>query len=43
MKTILSTYDLDRDRITMDPFVNPLSSYFYVIDDAYQAKLSNIR
>ena len=35
MKAILSTYDISSDNIYVIPYVNPLSSYYYEIDDEY--------
>lgn len=42
MKLILSTYDIDREDITIQPITNPISSYYYVIDEAYSAKLKEL-
>lgn len=41
MRAILSTYDIDRNDITIQPCGNPLSSYLYIIDDAdaYRKKI----
>ena len=39
MKVILSSYDIDKSEITMQPVINPLSSYYYEITDAYRAKI----
>lgn len=35
MHIILSTYDIDPSEVTIIPYVNPASSYYYEIDDAY--------
>ena len=42
MRAILTTYDIDRKDITVQPVINPLSSYYYVIDDAYRAKVKEL-
>ena len=39
MKAILTTYDVDRKDITIQPVINPWSSYIYEIDEAYTAKI----
>lgn len=39
MRAILSTYDIDRNDVTLRPCSNPISSYVYIIDDAYIKKL----
>ncbi len=39
MKTILTTYDVDRKDITIQPVISPWSSYLYEIDEAYIAKI----
>ena len=39
MKVILSSYDIDKSEITIQPVINPLSSYYYEITDAYRAKI----
>ncbi len=39
MKAILTTYNVDRKDITIQPVINPLSSYLYEIDEAYTAKI----
>ena len=36
MRTILSTYSIEENEITIQPVQNPLSSYYYEIDDAYR-------
>ena len=36
MRTILSTYDIERSKIILMPVRMPFSSYYYVIDDAYR-------
>ncbi|MEE1504161.1 MAG: M56 family metallopeptidase [Acutalibacteraceae bacterium] len=35
MRAILSTYDVNNEDVTIQPVINPLSSYFYEIDDIY--------
>ena len=42
MRAILTTYDIDRKDITVQPVINPLSSYYYEIDDAYRAKVKEL-
>ena len=42
MRAILTTYDIDRKDITVQPVINPLSSYYYEIDDAYRAKVKGL-
>ena len=42
MRAILTTYDIDRNDITIQPVRNPLSSYYYVIDNAYRKKVKNL-
>ncbi len=42
MRAILTTYDIDRKDITIQPVSNPLSSYHYVIDDAYREKVEEL-
>ena len=42
MRAILTTYDIDRKDITVQPVINPLSSYYYEIDDAYRAKIKEL-
>ena len=42
MRAILTTYDIDKKDITVQPVNNPLSSYYYVIDNAYRAKIKQI-
>lgn len=39
MKIILSSYDISSDKLYVLPYRNPLSSYYYAIDDAYIEKL----
>ena len=41
MRAILTTYDIDRNDITIQPVRNPLSSYYYVIDNAYRKKVKD--
>lgn len=37
MRAILSTYDINNEDVTIQPVTNPLSSYFYEIDDTYRS------
>lgn len=39
MRAILTTYNIDQKDITLQPVINPLSSYCYVIDDTYRSKI----
>ncbi len=39
MKTILSTYDIPEEYISVIPFNHPLSSYYYEITDEYTSKV----
>ena len=39
MKVILSSYDIDKNDITIQPVINPLSSYYYEITDVYKSKI----
>ena len=38
MKAILTTYNVEKRDITIQPVINPWSSYIYEIDEAYVAK-----
>ena len=42
MKTILSSYDLKKEDVEIKAVVNPLSSYYYEIDDDYVEKIKNL-
>lgn len=42
MRAILSTYDIDRNDVTVRPCSNPISSYLYIIDDTYIKKLEEL-
>lgn len=42
MRAILTTYNIDQKDITVRPVINPLSSYYYDIDDAYRAKVKEL-
>lgn len=42
MRAILTTYDIDKKDITIQPVINPLSSYYYEIDDMYTAKIEEL-
>lgn len=39
MRSILTTYEIDQKDITIQPITNPLSSYYYEINDAYRTKI----
>ena len=42
MRAILTTYDIDRKDITVQPVINHLSSYYYEIDDAYRTRVKEL-
>ena len=42
MRAILTTYDIDQKDISIHPVRNPLSSYYYEINDAYRAKIKEL-
>lgn len=42
MRAILTTYDIDKKDIVIAPVYNPLSSYYYKIDDAYRARIQEL-
>ncbi|MBR2876743.1 MAG: hypothetical protein IKC01_06375 [Clostridia bacterium] len=42
MRAILSTYDINNEDVTIHPVINPLSSYFYEIDDTYREFVKNL-
>lgn len=42
MRAILTAYDIDRNDITIQPVRNPLSSYYYEIDNAYRKKVKDL-
>ena len=42
MRAILTTYDIDRKDITVQPVINPLSSYYYEIDAPYQEEVRTV-
>ena len=42
MRAILTTYDIDQKDISIHPVRNPLSSYYYEIDDEYRAKIKEL-
>lgn len=42
MKTILSTYTIDKKNIIIRTEVNPLSSYYYEIDENYRVKIKEL-
>ena len=42
MRAILSTYDVEQKDITVQPVINPFSSYVYNIDTAYRARVKEI-
>ena len=42
MRFIISTYNMDKKDITIRTEINPLSSYYYEIDDEYRAKVKDL-
>ena len=42
MRSILNTYNIEREKVLLRPIVNPISSYHYTIDEAYCKKLENV-
>ena len=42
MRTILTTYEIEQKDITIHPVRNPLSSYYYEIDDAYRTGVKEL-
>ena len=42
MRAILATYDIDQKDISVHPVRNPLSSYYYEINDAYHSKVKEM-
>ena len=42
MRAILTTYDIDQKDITVQPVINPLSSYYYEIDVTYRTKVKEL-
>lgn len=42
MRTILTTYDISKENISIHPVRNPLSSYYYTIDDEYRETIKNL-
>ncbi len=42
MRAILTTYNIDKKDITVQPVINPLSSYGYKIDGVYRAKIKEL-
>ena len=42
MRSILNTYNIEREKVLLRPIVNPISSYAYTIDEAYCKKLENV-
>ncbi len=42
MRAILTTYDIEQKDITVQPVINPLSSYVYRIDNAYRARVKEM-
>ena len=42
MRAILTTYDIEQKDITVQPVINPLSSYYYEINDAYRSKVKEM-
>ena len=42
MRGILTTYDVDQKDIVIHPVKNPLSSYYYEIDDTYKTNIEKL-
>lgn len=42
MRAILTTYDIEQKDIVIHPVNNPLSSYYYEIDDNYRARIKEL-
>lgn len=42
MRAILTTYDINNEDVAVQPVINPLSSYFYEIDDTYREFVKNL-
>lgn len=42
MKLILSTYDIPSEKIVIIPFYNPLSSYYYKVDEEHIEKIKSL-
>ena len=42
MRMILTTYDIEQKDITVQPVTNPLSSYYYEIDEEYRATIKEL-
>lgn len=42
MRAILTTYDIDQKDIVIHPVNNPLSSYYYEIDDEYRTRIKEM-
>ena len=42
MRMILASYGISRYDVTLHPIRNPLSSYYYEIDDEYRAKIDEL-
>ena len=42
MRSILNTYNIEREKVLLRPIVNPISSYAYTIDEAYCKNLENV-
>ncbi len=42
MRAILTTYNVDKEDITVQAVINPLSSYYYEINDEYREKIKEL-
>ncbi|MBR2615828.1 MAG: M56 family metallopeptidase [Clostridia bacterium] len=42
MRTILTTYEIEKKDVTVQAVHNPLSSYYYVIDEAYRERVEEL-
>ena len=42
MRSILETYEIEQQDITIQPVINPLSSYYYEINDEYRKKIKEL-
>lgn len=42
MRKILTTYDIDKKDITIQAVINPLSSYFYEINNEYREMIKEL-
>ena len=42
MRTILTTYDIEKEDIAIQPIINPLSDYEYEINDEYRERVTEL-